>query len=84
VITVVVYIVADISMFIRWLKYTSFLYYGFQLLLKVQYSLDEMYDCGGERGCRSLQSSPSLSTIELNGGAEETWILICMALVYHI
>eukprot|EP01018_Ginkgo_biloba_P037625 Gb_00289 [translate_table: standard] len=78
------YYVQHIPVFIRWLKYISFLFYGFRLLVKVQYSGDEMYDCAGEQGCRSLQSSPSFDTINLNGGVEESWILICMALGYRI
>ncbi|KAH9295616.1 hypothetical protein KI387_039204, partial [Taxus chinensis] len=78
------YYVQHIPVFVRWLKYVSFLYYGFRLLLKVQYSADEMYDCAGVSGCRSLQSSLSLDTIALNGGVEEGWVLIGMALAYRI
>ncbi|XP_057870440.2 ABC transporter G family member 26 isoform X3 [Cryptomeria japonica] len=78
------YYVQHIPVFVRWIKHLSFLYYGFRLLLKVQYSADEMYDCLGEGGCKSLQSSPSMDTITLNGGVEEGWVLICMALAYRV
>lgn len=72
-----------IPKFMRWLKYVSFMYYGFRLLLKVQYSGDELYECGSEGGCRTLQSSPSFDTVNLNGGLREVWVLLAMALAYR-
>ncbi|KAJ4980514.1 hypothetical protein NE237_031351 [Protea cynaroides] len=77
------YYVQHIPVFIRWLKYTSFMYYGFRLLLKVQYSGDQLYECESQGGCRSLQSSPSFDTVNLSGGMKEVWILLAMALTYR-
>nr|GMC74472.1 ABC transporter G family member 26 [Ipomoea batatas] len=77
------YYVQHIPKFMRWLKYVSFMYYGFRLLLKVQYSGDELYECGSEGGCRTLQSSPSFDTVNLNGGLREVWVLLAMALAYR-
>ncbi|XP_058114220.1 ABC transporter G family member 26 [Magnolia sinica] len=77
------YYVQHIPKFIRWLKYISFMYYGFRLLLKVQYSGDQLYDCGNKNGCRSLQSSPSFDTVNLDGGLKEVWILMAMAITYR-
>ncbi|KAB1215069.1 ABC transporter G family member 26 [Morella rubra] len=78
------YYVQHIPIFMRWLKYLSFMYYGFRLLLKVQYTGDELYDCQSKAGCRKLQSSPSFDTVNLNGGLEEAWILLVMALAYRL
>ncbi|XP_075488397.1 ABC transporter G family member 26-like [Primulina tabacum] len=78
------YYVQHIPKFMRWLKYVSFMYYGFRLLLKVQYSGDQLYDCESRGGCRRLQSSPSFDTVNLDGGLQEVWILLGMALVYRL
>lgn len=67
----------------RWLKYISFMYHGFRLLLKVQYSGDELYECNSIGGCRTLQSSPSFDTVNLKGGLKEVWILLAMSLAYR-
>ncbi|XP_022886614.1 ABC transporter G family member 26 isoform X2 [Olea europaea var. sylvestris] len=77
------YYVQHIPKFMQWIKYASFTYYGFRLLLKVQYSSDELYECNSHGGCRSLQSSPSFDTVSLNGGLEEFWVLLAMALAYR-
>ncbi|KAL6275344.1 hypothetical protein ACE6H2_018945 [Prunus campanulata] len=78
------YYVQHIPKFMQWLKYLSFMYYGFRLLLKVQYSGDQLYECESKGGCRSLQSSPTFDMVDLNGGMEEVWILLAMAIGYRI
>ncbi|CAH9126780.1 unnamed protein product [Cuscuta epithymum] len=78
------YYVQHIPKFMRWLKYVSFMYYGFRLLLKVQYDGDELYECGSEGGCKTLQSSPSFDTVNLNGGLREVWVLLAMAVAYRL
>ncbi|XP_029116383.1 ABC transporter G family member 26 [Elaeis guineensis] len=78
------YYVQHIPKFMQWLKYISFMHYGFRLLLKVQYSGDLVYECQSKGGCRSLQSSPSFDTINLNGRLHEVWILLLMALIYRL
>ncbi|XP_024029813.1 ABC transporter G family member 26 [Morus notabilis] len=78
------YYVQHIPIFMQWLKYISFMYYGFRLLLKVQYSGDQLYECEGKGGCRPLQSSPSFDTVNLNGGLQEVWVLLAMALGYRL
>ncbi|KAL7249044.1 hypothetical protein ACSBR1_011246 [Camellia fascicularis] len=78
------YYVQHIPKFIQWFKYLSFMYYGFRLLLKVQYSGDELYECESKGGCRTLQSSPSFDTVKLSGGLEEVWVLLAMALGYRL
>ncbi|KAL6562490.1 ABC transporter G member 26 [Orobanche gracilis] len=79
------YYVQHIPKFMQWLKYVSFLYYGFRLLVKVQYSGEELYECESEGGCRRLQSSPSFGTVNLEGGRlKEVSVLIAMALAYRL
>ncbi|KAI3969445.1 hypothetical protein MKX01_020006 [Papaver californicum] len=78
------YYVQHIPFFMQWLKYLSFMYYGFRLLLKVQYSGDELFDCQSHYGCRTLQSSPTFDTVNLKGGLQEVWILLAMALAYRL
>ncbi|KAK6149432.1 hypothetical protein DH2020_016957 [Rehmannia glutinosa] len=77
------YYVQHIPKFMQWLKYVSFMYYGFRLLVKVQYSGDELYECESKGGCRRLQSSPSFDTVNLEGGLKEVWVLLAMALAYR-
>lgn len=48
------YYVQKIPIFIAWLKYVSFSYYCYRLLIVVQYSPDEMYDCGMGKSCRIM------------------------------
>ncbi|KAK7301895.1 hypothetical protein RJT34_12772 [Clitoria ternatea] len=78
------YYVQHIPKFMRWLKYVSFMYYGFRLLLKVQYSGDQLYDCESIGGCRTLQSSPTFDTVNLKGGLKEVWVLLAMALCFRL
>ncbi|KAK1296752.1 ABC transporter G family member 26 [Acorus calamus] len=75
-----------IPKFMRWMRYASFIHYGFRLLLKVQYSGHRVYECDSTTGggCRSLQSSPSFDTVDLNGGRDEIWIMLAMALAYRV
>ncbi|KAJ8635712.1 hypothetical protein MRB53_009979 [Persea americana] len=78
------YYIQHIPSFMQWLKYTSFLYYGYRLLLKVQYSGEQFYECESKDGCRSLQNSPSFGTVKLNGDLREVWILMVMAVTYRL
>ncbi|XP_020232821.1 ABC transporter G family member 26 isoform X2 [Cajanus cajan] len=78
------YYVQHIPKFMRWLKYLSFMYYGFRLLLKVQYSGDQLYDCESMGGCRTLQSSPTFDIVNLKGGLKEVWILLAMAFIFRL
>ncbi|KAK1583938.1 hypothetical protein Q3G72_028432 [Acer saccharum] len=64
-----------IPKFMQWLKYLSFMYYGFRLLLQVQYS-------GG--GCQTPQSSPSFDMVNLSGSLQEVWVLLAMAFGYRL
>ncbi|KAG4382134.1 hypothetical protein GLYMA_14G012000v4 [Glycine max] len=78
------YYVQHVPKMMHWLKYLSFVYYGFRLLLKVQYSGEQPYECESEGGCRTLQSSPSFDTVNLEGGLTEAWVLVAMALCFRV
>ncbi|CAN8270134.1 unnamed protein product [Cochlearia groenlandica] len=78
------YYVQHIPKFMQWLKYLSFMHYGFRLLLKVQYTGDQLFDCESKGGCRTLQSSSSFDTVNLNGGLQELWFLLAMAFGYRL
>ncbi|KAJ6966075.1 ABC transporter G family member 26 [Populus alba x Populus x berolinensis] len=78
------YYVQHIPKFMQWMKFLSFMFYGFRLLLKVQYDGDELYECESEGGCRPLQSSPSFDMVNLKGGLQEVWVLLAMALGYRL
>ncbi|CAH1450998.1 unnamed protein product [Lactuca virosa] len=78
------YYVQHIPKFMQWMKYISFMYHGFRLLMKVQYSGDDLYECESIGGCKSLQTSPSFDTVNLKGGWKEVWILLGMGLVYRV
>ena len=42
--------VTNIPAWIAWLKYLSFIYYGYNLLLKIEYSGVTLYNCKAEGG----------------------------------
>jgi hypothetical protein len=44
------YYVRDIPAWIAWVKYLSFLYWGFNLVLKAQFTGLTYYNCGGPTG----------------------------------
>ncbi|KAK7299912.1 hypothetical protein RJT34_10741 [Clitoria ternatea] len=78
------YYVQHVPKMMQWLKYFSFVYYGFRLLLKVQYSGEDLYECESKGGCKTLQSSPSFDTVNLKGGLTEVWVLFAMALCFRL
>ncbi|KAJ4830670.1 ABC transporter G member 26 [Turnera subulata] len=78
------YYTQHIPSFMQWVKYISFMYYGFRLLLKVQYDGGQLYECESKGGCRPLQSSPSFDTVNLGGGLQEVWVLLAMALGFRL
>lgn len=76
------FFVQHIPVWMKWLKYISFNYYVYKLLIKVQYSDGEVYDCG--TGCQSVGTSPAFHGIQLGGGGMEAWALLLMVAIYRI
>ncbi|CAM6081620.1 unnamed protein product [Calypogeia fissa] len=75
--------VQKIPIFLRWVRYTSIIYYGFNLLQRVQYSPDQTYNCHEIGGCLRFDESPVFEgRINLDGGMNDALILISMAMIY--
>jgi hypothetical protein len=79
------YFVRQIPVWIRWLKYLSFPYYTFRLLLKIQYDTDALYECPGETpsGLCLIQYAPALHGVPLGGGGIEAMALFIMLVGYR-
>lgn len=60
---------STIPVWIAWLKFLSFVYYGYNLLLKVEYSGRTLYDCAGLT-LPNPASNP-LCTVVPPGGLQE-------------
>ncbi|CAI9094998.1 OLC1v1030847C1 [Oldenlandia corymbosa var. corymbosa] len=59
------YYIQQIPPFIVWLKYLSYSYYCFKLLLGVQFSEDDYYECSKAVYCR-VADFPSVKSVGLN------------------
>lgn len=70
--------------FMKWVKYLSFVYYGFRLLQKIQYSSDQMFNCDTTSGCESIANARALQGLPLDSGVQEAWVLVLMAVGYHL
>ncbi|OMP02187.1 ABC transporter-like protein [Corchorus olitorius] len=67
------YYVQQIPAFIVWLKYLSYSYYCYKLLLGVQYSEDDYYECSKGELCR-VGDLPAIKSMGLN----HLWIDVCI------
>ncbi|XP_031272007.1 ABC transporter G family member 14 [Pistacia vera] len=67
------YYVQQIPPFIVWLKYLSYSYYCYKLLLGVQYSEDDYYECSKGELCR-VADFPAVKSMGLN----HLWIDVCI------
>lgn len=77
------YYIQKIPAFIAWLKYISFSYYCYKLLLSVQYKEDETFDCGGRRICR-VSEYPSIKAVGLGIQAIDLIALGIMLVGYRL
>ncbi|KAL4347521.1 hypothetical protein GQ457_17G019470 [Hibiscus cannabinus] len=67
------YYVQQIPAFIVWLKYLSYSYYCYKLLLGVQYKEDEYYECSNGESCR-VGDLAAIKSMGLN----HLWIDVCV------
>jgi hypothetical protein len=80
--------VTNIPPWIAWMKYLSFIYYGYNLLLKVEYKGVTLYDCGGV-SLPSPETNPACKEVPPGGLAAlahlqentETWPWEALALI---
>ncbi|KAJ7518870.1 hypothetical protein O6H91_20G012800 [Diphasiastrum complanatum] len=73
------YYIQHIPVSIKWLKYFSFNYQSFKLLVKVQYSANQRYSCSSPEGC-SINTSPSIHNVQLGGVAQRLGHCSCCLL----
>lgn len=78
------FFVQRVHPFIKWIRYLSFNYYTYRILLKIQYDADQVYDCSSPSGCKSIATFPSLRGIPLDGGIEEATVMLIMVFGYRL
>lgn len=67
------YYVQNIPPFIEWLKYLSYSYYCYRLLLGVQYNEDDHYECSNGKLCH-VGDFPPVKAVGLNN----LWVDVCI------
>nr|ABR17189.1 unknown [Picea sitchensis] len=78
------FFVQRVHPFIKWIRYLSFNYYTYKILLKIQYDADQLYDCSSPSGCKSIATSSSLRGIPLDGGIKEATVMLIMVFGYRL
>ncbi|KAL3645804.1 ABC transporter G member 14 [Castilleja foliolosa] len=76
------YYVKQIPIFIVWLKYLSFSYYFYKLLLGIQYDGSEYYECGDKVYCR-VSEHPAIESMGLNYLWIDVLAMAVMLVVYR-
>ncbi|KAF5751963.1 ABC transporter family protein [Tripterygium wilfordii] len=77
------YYIQHIPPFISWLKYISFSHYCYKLLIGVQYSANEVYDCGLRMHCR-VMDFPAIKYLGLDHKWMDVSALLLMLVGYRL
>ncbi|KAE8727435.1 ABC transporter G family member 14 [Hibiscus syriacus] len=77
------YYVQQIPSFIVWLKYLSYSYYCYKLLLGVQYDEDDVYECSKGELCR-VGDLPAIKSMGLNHLWIDVAIMALMLVGYRL
>lgn len=77
------YYIQHIPTFINWLKYISFSHYCYKLLLGVQYSRNEVYECGIGKYCEVLEFPP-IKYLGIDNLVLDVVALVVMLVVYRL
>lgn len=77
------YYIQQIPPFIEWLKYLSYSYYCYKLLLGVQYSHDDVYECTKGELCR-VGDFPAVKAVGLNNLWLDVFIMASMLISYRL
>ncbi|XP_004236984.1 ABC transporter G family member 21 [Solanum lycopersicum] len=77
------YYIQHIPIFIDWLKYISFSHYCYKLLLGVQYSRNEVYECGIGKYCEVLEFPP-IKYLGIDNLVLDVVALVVMLVVYRL
>ncbi|KAL1569871.1 ABC transporter G member 21 [Salvia divinorum] len=76
------YYIQHIPMFIDWMRYISFSQYCYRLLVGVQYSVNEVYECG-HGTCRAYDF-PAINSLHIHNMALDVAALAVMLLGYRV
>lgn len=77
------YYIQQIPPFIVWLKYLSYSYYCYKLLLGVQYNNDDMYECSKGVHCR-VAEFPAVKSVGLDHLAIDVFVMALMLIGYRL
>eukprot|EP00245_Coleochaete_scutata_P013921 TRINITY_DN5791_c0_g1_i1.p1 TRINITY_DN5791_c0_g1~~TRINITY_DN5791_c0_g1_i1.p1 ORF type:complete len:163 (+),score=31.49 TRINITY_DN5791_c0_g1_i1:30-491(+) len=82
------YYLQKIPPFINWVKYLSFNWFTYRLIMKIQYSDSQTYLCGdasptGNGQC-SIKMAPAMRGMDLSGAGQEAWPLLIMVVGYRL
>ncbi|KAK7407611.1 hypothetical protein VNO78_09565 [Psophocarpus tetragonolobus] len=77
------YYIQQIPFFIAWLKYISFSHYCYKLLVGVQFSVNEVYDCGPGLHCRT-RDFPAIKCLALDSLWGDVAALTVMLVGYRV
>lgn len=77
------YYVQQIPAFIVWLKYLSYSYYCYKLLLGVQYEADDRYECSKGMLCR-VGDYPAIKSVGLNHLWLDAAVMALMLVGYRL
>ncbi|XP_010265331.1 PREDICTED: ABC transporter G family member 21-like [Nelumbo nucifera] len=77
------YYIQHIPAFIVWLKYTSFSHYCYKLLVGVQYTEDDYYDCGIGLHCK-IFNFPAVKNLGINNMGLDVAALTVMLVGYRL
>lgn len=77
------YYIQKIPGFIAWLKYVSFCHYFYKLLVGVQYSAAEVYECGSGVTCR-VSDFPAIRYVGLGDKGRDVAALAVMLVGYRL
>ncbi|CAJ1932208.1 unnamed protein product [Sphenostylis stenocarpa] len=77
------YYIQQIPFFISWLKYISFSHHCYKLLVGVQYSMNEVYQCGQGLHCK-IRDFPAIKCLGLHNLWKDVVVLIIMLIGYRV
>ncbi|WOH16313.1 hypothetical protein DCAR_0935864 [Daucus carota subsp. sativus] len=77
------YYIQQIPPFIVWLKYLSYSYYCYKLLLGVQYNSDDIYECSKGVYCR-VAEFPAVKSVGLDHLAIDVFAMALMLVGYRL
>lgn len=79
------YYIASIPPFISWVKYLSFTYYAYLLVLKVQFSPEQTFQCAPPPAAPcSVQQAPAFRAIPLADAWVDALALLAQVVLYRV